>query len=122
MILVTNQRPVNITAIQTSSATFTCSAIGPNELYFQWDFDPFFGGTAHTLTTNLKHSISTEESNQNYSSVLTIHNINPVDTGVYTCVVTGGFQVARNSATLNVFGKIMLNTFRIILSTIYKHV
>ncbi len=78
-----NPQPTNFSAIIGTTATFTGGAVGTLPLSYQWRFTP--SGGAPGAATNLQNSVSVSGAT---SGTLTLSNVQPVQAGGYTLVVT----------------------------------
>jgi len=97
--------PQNITSFSQSTVNFTCTSDGPTDIY--WKYAAFAGGsTVNIYDANGRNKERFDDRYVNTvkgsTSILTIRNIQTLDTGMYIC--RERTSVSAWSARLTVIG------------------
>ena len=97
------QRPQEFTVIQLEDAEFQCNVTV--SATFEWSFIPMDSSTP-VLIANEAGTLDPKYSaviGSTYSTV-TVHNVQPMDQGLYTCSASSAFGNISATATLIVWG------------------
>ena len=96
------------TVIQPETATFTCIAMGLPAPDFQWFRRD--GMNSSLLSNSTKYRISDATLDMMTTSILNINEINPSDTGMYTCEASNVVGMGLRTLSLQVNGEKMSQT------------
>ena len=97
------QRPQNLTTIQSEEAQFQCRVTVTAT--FEWSYIPIDGSNPvliadEVATLGPKYSAVIG----NTYSTVTVHNVQPMDQGLYTCSASSIFGIISATAALTVWG------------------